>query len=580
MGSLHRRGRARIAFGAAVHSLALAVVALTTALFGSFARADFYEIEPLLLNGDPAPGGGTVHVARMRDFNGRELVFVARDVGGTNAGIFLESDGVTVPIARDGDPVPGAEGETFDFLAGFSDAALSPGGDLAFISFAGIFLAPEAQPSPVNLDVLPSQSLSREAGLAVDDAGQVAWFGQTDAAAPFGVHLESNGATLPLALAGDAAPGGGVFSFIFRGDVLVGIDTTGGVVFNATAAAARPDRIYRAAPGSAELVVAADAAAPGSAGGSFRRVQGCAANARGDVIYAGDIVGGEVTSGLFVNRDGVDESLVLSGDPVSGEDDLAIYALQTEGIGLCSTNDRGEVAFAAFVSEERRGLFVASHGELIPVLLNGAVGPPVQLGCRFRIDDSGDIVFDAHGARTDGMYLATRVTEVGIHVASGGATGDLHASESGIVSVALLGSERLDAAEVDVGTLAFGAGAAAPIHAAGGHLRDTNGDGHTDLVSHYRVGDASIGVGSSEACLHGETLEGRRFQGCARVTRRRQGASRRYDTSDRDRSRPPTCHTDPIQRSVSSRLIVALASARMRRTISPAGRISSIPPTP
>jgi hypothetical protein len=521
MGFVHRRGRTGIVPGVSTSSLALAAAALTTALFSSLARADFYEIEPLLLKGDPAPGGGTVHDARMRDFDGHELVFVARDVSGTKAGIFLQSDGVTVPIAHDGDPIPGAEGETFDFLVGFSDAALSRGGILAFVSRAGVFLAPEAQPSPVNLDVLPSQTLSREAGLEVDDAGQVAWFGQTDAAAPFGVHLESNGATLSLALAGEDAPGGEVFSFIFRGDVLVGIDALGRVVFNAKSGPPRPDRIYRVAPGSAELVVAVDAAAPGSGGGSFRRVQGCAANARGDVIYAGDIVDGEVTSGLFANRDGVDQSLVLSGDSVSGEDDLTISALQTEGIGLCSTNDRGDVAFAAFVAEEvHRGLFVASHGELIPVLLGGVVGPPVQLGSRFRIGDRGDIVFDAHSATTTGIFLARRVTEIGIHVASGG-TGRLPASESGIVSVALLGSEHLDTAEVDVGTLAFGTRAAAPIHAAGGHLRDTNRDGHTDLVSHYRVGDAGLDMGLSEACLRGETLEGRPFQGCAHVTRRR-----------------------------------------------------------
>ena len=43
-----------------------------------------------------------------------------------------------------------------------------------------------------------------------------------------------------------------------------------------------------------------------------------------------------------------------------------------------------------------------------------------------------------------------------------------------------------------------------------------NGDGLTDLVSHYRTQETGIGVvfGQTEACVTGETLDGVPFEDC------------------------------------------------------------------
>ncbi|MHC4137466.1 MAG: hypothetical protein ACYS0K_21165, partial [Planctomycetota bacterium] len=102
----------------------------------------------------------------------------------------------------------------------------------------------------------------------------------------------------------------------------------------------------------------------------------------------------------------------------------------------------------------------------------------------------------------------------------------------GVIPVAILGSESFDVADVDAATLAFfGPDQAPPLdRGCGGDdddadddcmrrpfERDVNGDGFTDLVTHFRTRETGIEAGDPEACLTGETFDGVAFEGCDAV---------------------------------------------------------------
>ena len=106
------------------------------------------------------------------------------------------------------------------------------------------------------------------------------------------------------------------------------------------------------------------------------------------------------------------------------------------------------------------------------------------------------------------------VESVEIDIKPGSERNAVNPTARGILPVAILGSDTFDVADVDVTTLVFGPGEAAPRHSRGGHAEDVNDDGYTDWVSHYRIEEVAVAAGDTELCLTGETLDGIPFEGC------------------------------------------------------------------
>lgn len=144
--------------------------------------------------------------------------------------------------------------------------------------------------------------------------------------------------------------------------------------------------------------------------------------------------------------------------------------------------------------------------------------PPVEGARAEGIAVAGGVAFVADGKAhlqvvDFGPEYRSRVV-VAIDIRPGSERNAVQPASLGVIPVALLGSDVLDVVDVNAATLVFGPAGATPAHKVGGHLEDVNGDGFTDLLSHFRAADSRITSDDDEACMTGEMLDGTPIEGC------------------------------------------------------------------
>ena len=180
------------------------------------------------------------------------------------------------------------------------------------------------------------------------------------------------------------------------------------------------------------------------------------------------------------------------------------------------------LVYASESTSEGAGLRVIDVSDpTAPVELGAArriLFPPVEGARAQGIAVAGGIAFVADGRAhlqvvDFGPEYRSRVV-VAIDIRPGSERNAVQPASLGVIPVALLGSDVLDVVDVNAATLVFGTAGAAPAHKAGGHFEDVDGDGFTDLLSHFRAADSGITSDDDEACVTGEMLDGTPFEGC------------------------------------------------------------------
>jgi hypothetical protein len=154
--------------------------------------------------------------------------------------------------------------------------------------------------------------------------------------------------------------------------------------------------------------------------------------------------------------------------------------------------------------------------------------------CGREQQEQGIAVMDADGtdARlvTNRLYPCTGaypswgplppVVRVPIDIKPGTSGNPVNLGSGGVLAVAILTTDAVDARDVLVSSVCFGdAGSLSQRDCSerGASLRDVGGDGRTDLVLRFEVRRTGIDPGDRSACLNGRTRPGLRFVGCDRI---------------------------------------------------------------
>jgi hypothetical protein len=255
---------------------AMAALALA-ALLPSDASAQAYQLAPVARDGDPAPGTGgqlaSVGISGAVFGGPGEVAFVASwDGPSPGSGIFLASGGVvSAPLVSSLDVAPGTGGASF---AQFSGLDRNAAGTLAFtasygggsLSERGVFRLEGGGLTAVALvgGAAPGTGGGSYAGFepltnrSLDASGEIAFRATlAGGSAAQGIFRSSGSSVVPVALLGDAAPTGGIWTAF---DGAPRIDDQGRVTFvGSTPPAPGAEQVARVPIGGpAETLVAMD----------------------------------------------------------------------------------------------------------------------------------------------------------------------------------------------------------------------------------------------------------------------------------------------------------------------------------
>ena len=129
---------------------------------------------------------------------------------------------------------------------------------------------------------------------------------------------------------------------------------------------------------------------------------------------------------------------------------------------------------------------------------------------------------DLLGSFPTELIVGPLETEVDIDIKPGSDPNSINCNnENETITVAILTTDDFDATTVDHTTVTFQGASETHVDKKTGvarrHEEDVDGDGDTDLVLHFRLGDTDLDCGSTDGTLTGETFDGQMIEGADAV---------------------------------------------------------------
>ena len=184
-------------------------------------------------------------------------------------------------------------------------------------------------------------------------------------------------------------------------------------------------------------------------------------------------------------------------------------------LGLYYGNQVWVFQFGTSEHDQVSGIHVNPNGIFVGGSTRGAFSDQTNSGS-----------FDAFVAK-----LGSGVVEVAIDVKPGSDPNSVNCNnEKGVIAVAILTTDDVDATTVDHATVTFEGASETHVDKKTGqprrHEEDVDGDGDIDLVLHFRLGDTGLDCDSTEGELTGETFDGQAIEGADAVRMIDRGGGR------------------------------------------------------
>jgi len=403
----------------------LAAVLVTPAGLG----AQSFALRPVASAGQSAPGGGTFEhfgvesLPIVAPLNARgQVAFFASLLRGAGAeGLFLASAGSIGKVSVEGDPAPG--GGTISGLGRHPVPAINADGTVAFAASVakgktveGIFTASRGRVQAVALagapaPGIPSGTLAAFDSPALNDRGDVA-FGATVRRGRETVEAifhRAGGKLTKLVATGDPAPAGGMFA----GFGPPALSNRGAVVFAAVIEGrAVPGGIFRAQAGQLAMLVGAGDESP--IGGIFMKFsERLAINDSGVVAFHAVLRHGPVAAAVFALDGGRVRKAAATGDAAPGGGTFSNFgpwpSLDAAGtVGFVASVDAGPSPIGVFLAGGSGLSRVAAIGDPLP---GGGTLATFTLYPVIALSPSGALTFStaptATGQGAEGIYLAS-----------------------------------------------------------------------------------------------------------------------------------------------------------------------------